>query len=225
MRDLPSLPLALNEMGENDCNMQNELIYRQLDFSSSIEKVKKYGWYWGPISGDAAELLLNGECDGSFLVRDSSDDHYIFSLTFKLDGHVRHVRIEHDQGNFSFGNLTNFKSNTIVDFIENAIEHSRSGRYLFFLHRRPVHGPMRVQLIYPVSRFKRVQSLQHNCRFVILKHVPRELLHQLPVPERIRKYLDTPFYYSEDMADGNSKDQHVIINNAIALGGSVSEEN
>ena len=58
----------------------------------------QYGWYWGPISGDAAELLLNGECDGSFLVRDSSDDHYIFSLTFKLDGHVRHVRIEHDQG-------------------------------------------------------------------------------------------------------------------------------
>ena len=58
----------------------------------------QYGWYWGPISGDAAEKLLNGEPDGSFLVRDSSDDHYIFSLTFKLNGNVRHVRIEHDQG-------------------------------------------------------------------------------------------------------------------------------
>ena len=77
--------------------------------------------------------------------------------------------IFHYLGNFSFGNLTNFKSNTIVDFIENAIEHSRSGRYLFFLHRRPVLGPMRVQLIYPVSRFKRVQSLQHNCRFVLTR--------------------------------------------------------
>jgi hypothetical protein len=32
------------------------------------------------------------------VVRDSSDDHYIFSLTFKLNGTVRHVRIEHDQG-------------------------------------------------------------------------------------------------------------------------------
>ena len=69
-------------------------------------------------------------------------------------------------GNFSFGSLHNFKSNTIVDFIENAVEHSRSGRYLFFLHRRPQRGPMRVQLKFPVSRFKTkdVQSLQHMCR-------------------------------------------------------------
>ena len=55
-------------------------------------------WYWGPISGDAAEQVLSNEPDGSFLVRDSSDDRYIFSLTFKLNGTVRHVRIEHDQG-------------------------------------------------------------------------------------------------------------------------------
>ena len=34
---------------------------------------------------------------------DSSDDHYIFSLSFKLNGGVRHVRIEHDHGNiFSY---------------------------------------------------------------------------------------------------------------------------
>ena len=58
----------------------------------------QYGWYWGPISGEAAERLLSNEPDGSFVVRDSSDDHYIFSLTFKLNGTVRHVRIEHDQG-------------------------------------------------------------------------------------------------------------------------------
>lgn len=72
---------------------------------------------------------------------------------------------------FSFGSLTPFKSNTIVDFIENAVQHSRSGRYLFFLHRRPERGPMRVQLLYPVSRFKEVQSLQHLCRFVTMSQI------------------------------------------------------
>lgn len=56
------------------------------------------GWYWGPISGEAAEKVLANEPDGSFIVRDSSDHHYIFSLTFKLNGFIRHVRIEHDQG-------------------------------------------------------------------------------------------------------------------------------
>jgi len=170
-----------------------------MDFAASIERVKDRGWYWGPLSGEAAERILSGEPDGSFVVRDSSDQHYIFSLTFKLNGFVRHVRIEHDQGNFSFGSFTRFKSTTIVDFIENAVEHSRSGRYLFFLHRRPVLGPMRVQLLHPVSRFKRVQSLQHLCRYVIVKVVRKDHLDQLPVPSRIKSYLNTPFYYSEQV--------------------------
>lgn len=174
-----------------------------IDFATSIEKVKSYGWYWGPISRLASERLLSDKPDGSFIVRDSSADHYIFSLTFKLDNKCSHVRIENHHGNFSFGSLQNFKSNTIVDFIENAVEHSRSGRYLFFLHRRPQRGPMRVQLLNPVSRFKtkEVQSLQHMCRFVILKRVPRDLLYELRLPKRIEKYLDTPYYYSEQVAD------------------------
>ena len=77
-----------------------------LDFAASIERVKDRGWYWGPLSGEAAEKILSGEPDGSFVVRDSSDHHYIFSLTFKLNGFVRHVRIEHDQGK----GLTTFNS-------------------------------------------------------------------------------------------------------------------
>lgn len=62
------------------------------------EKVKDCGWYWGPVSGSAAEKLLCTEPEGSFIVRDSSNENYIFSLSFKLDGSVRHVRIEQDQG-------------------------------------------------------------------------------------------------------------------------------
>lgn len=108
-------------------------------------------------------------------------------------------------GNFSFGSCTKFKSHTIVDFIENAVEHSRSGRYLFFLHRRPVLGPMRVQLLHPVSRFKQVQSLQHTCRFVILKMVRRDLIPTLPLPRRLIDYLSTPHYYSEQLAEQDDR--------------------
>ncbi|XP_013189372.2 uncharacterized protein LOC106133989 isoform X1 [Amyelois transitella] len=171
-----------------------------MDFATSIQKVKDYGWYWGPISVEAAEKILSNEPDGSFIVRDSNDDHYIFTLTFKLNG-LRHVRIEHDQGNFCFGGCTMFKAQTIVEFIENAVETSRSGRYLFFLNLRPVLGPVRVQLLYPVSRFKRVQSLQHMCRFVILKYVRRDLISNLPLPRRLVDYLNATHYYSELLAD------------------------
>uniref|UniRef100_A0A182JMX4 Uncharacterized protein n=1 Tax=Anopheles atroparvus TaxID=41427 RepID=A0A182JMX4_ANOAO len=161
-----------------------------MDFTASIEKVQEFGWYWGPITSEGAEKILSNEPDGSFLVRDSSDDHYIFSLTFKLNGTVRHVRIDQDQGSFSFGSCAKFKSRTIMEFIENAVEHSRSGRYLFFLHRRPEYGPMRVQLTKPVSRFKHVQSLQHICRFVIHKTIKRkDLIQALPLPRRVLDYL------------------------------------
>lgn len=134
-------------------------------------------------------------------------------------------------GNFSFGSCTKFKSHTIIEFIENAVEHSRSGRYLFFLHRRPVLGPMRVQLLHPVSRFKQTQSLQHmcrydfyknllififtyalsfSCRFVILKLVRRDLIPSLPLPRRIIDYLSTKHYYSEQFieSDENSGSNH-----------------
>ncbi|XP_021953294.1 uncharacterized protein LOC110850105 isoform X2 [Folsomia candida] len=171
------------------------------DFTVSIEKVKDCGWYWGPFSSEAAEDLLRGEPDGSFIVRDSSDTHYIFSLTFKLNGLVRHCRIEHEQGNFSFGPLTRFKAATIVDFVEKAVAHSRSGRYLFFLHRRPILGPMRVQLLHPYSRFRHPRSLQHQCRFVILKYVRRDLISSLPLPKPLIEYLNTPYYYFEKQED------------------------
>ncbi|XP_026316209.1 uncharacterized protein LOC113227476 isoform X2 [Hyposmocoma kahamanoa] len=197
-RALPPLPRS-PQAGHSSRRSANEED-NVTDFATSIEKVKDYGWYWGPLSVEAAEKVLSNEPDGSFIVRDSSDDHYIFTLTFKLNG-LRHVRIEHDQGNFCFGGCTMFKAQTIVEFIENAVETSRSGRYLFFLNLRPLLGPVRVQLLYPVSRFKRVQSLQHMCRFVILKNVRRDLIGSLPLPRRLLDYLSANHYYSELLAD------------------------
>lgn len=102
-------------------------------------------------------------------------------------------------------------------------------RYLFFLHRRPEHGPMRVQLTNPVSRFKHIQSLQHMCRyesrfhhllnycfnilfffprFVILKTVVRkDLIGTLPLPRRLLDYLNYKHYYSEQIESDSSQSQ------------------
>lgn len=45
--------------------------------------------------------------------------------------------------------------------------------------------------------------MMHNFffRFVILKLVPRDHVEQLPVPNRIKEYLKTPNYYSENIEE------------------------
>ena len=47
---------------------------------------------------DDAETKLSNKPDGSFLVRDSSDDRYILSLSFRSQGSTHHTRIEHYKG-------------------------------------------------------------------------------------------------------------------------------
>jgi len=89
-----------------------------------------------------------------------------FSQSHHFNRHFNFLTHFLNAGNFSFGSVARFRSQTMVEFIDKAIEHSRSGRFLFFLHRRPTHGPTRVQLLHPVSRFRQVQSLQHLSRYL-----------------------------------------------------------
>jgi len=56
------------------------------------------GWYWGAMGFDEAEARLADKPDGTFLVRDSSDDRYILSLSFRSLGSTHHTRIEHYKG-------------------------------------------------------------------------------------------------------------------------------
>lgn len=163
-----------------------------------MKKLKRMGWYWGSISPEYASRLLENEQDGSFLIRDSSSECYIFSMTLKLDGEVHHARIEHSKGHFSFGRSRKFLCTTIVDFIEQAIEYSHNGNLLFFLHRDPaLEGPVRFRMI-PLSRMKGLSSLKHMCRFAILPYVRKDKINDLSIPKCLRAYLNEPFDHNPE---------------------------
>lgn len=173
------------------------------DFLDSMKQLKDCGWYWGPLSWDEAEIKLLNKPDGSFLVRDSSDERYILSLSFNMNGHVHHTRIEHHKGKFSFWSQPDsLGKSTIKEFIEQCVRNSRNGQFLYFIRPSgPGTPPMPVYLLHPVSRFRQMQSLQHVCRFQILQIVRRDHIDRLPIPTRIKEYLRESQYYVEYLED------------------------
>ncbi|NXI75854.1 SOCS7 protein, partial [Rhipidura dahli] len=144
------------------------------------------GWYWGPMNWEDAEMKLKGKPDGSFLVRDSSDPRYILSLSFRSQGITHHTRMEHYRGTFSLWCHPKFEDRcqSVVEFIKRATMHSKNGKFLYFLRSRvPGLPPTPVQLLYPVSRFSNVKSLQHLCRFRIRQLVRIDHIPELPLPK------------------------------------------
>jgi hypothetical protein len=77
----------INVNSSSEFNMEMTTNQTNLDFAASIEAVKDHGWYWGPLSGEAAEQILSNEPDGSFLVRGNTfcSIHFKDWLMFTVD--------------------------------------------------------------------------------------------------------------------------------------------
>ncbi|XP_054607849.2 suppressor of cytokine signaling 7 isoform X2 [Nothobranchius furzeri] len=170
-------------------------------FTASLRELEKCGWYWGPMNWEDAEMKLKGKPDGSFLVRDSSDPRYILSLSFRSQGVTHHTRMEHYRGTFSLWCHPKFEDrcHSVVEFIERAIMYSKNGKFLYFLRSRvPGLPPTPVQLLHPVSRFSKVKSLQHLCRFCIRQIVRIDHIQELPLPSPLISYLSKFYYYDPE---------------------------
>jgi len=88
--------------------------------------------YWGKMDRYEAETELENKPEGSFLLRDSAQDDYIFSVSFRRYGRSLHARIEeadhmfgfdcHDPGVFRSPSipqlLTHYKDPTSCMFFE-----------------------------------------------------------------------------------------------------------
>lgn len=59
-----------------------------------LEKITSCCYYWGKMDRYEAEKLLEGKAEGTFLLRDSAQDDYLFSVSFRKYGRSLHARIE-----------------------------------------------------------------------------------------------------------------------------------
>uniref|UniRef100_A0A915CPW0 Suppressor of cytokine signaling 5 n=1 Tax=Ditylenchus dipsaci TaxID=166011 RepID=A0A915CPW0_9BILA len=134
-------------------------------------------YYWGRMDRYEAEQLLEGRPEGTFLLRDSAQINYLFSISFRRYKRTLHARIEHLNGMFSF-DITDksvFSAPKITDVVANYKDPSKC---LFF-------EPL---LSIPMCRGFTF-SLQHLCRSTIASHCDYASVADLPLPAQLKKFV------------------------------------
>lgn len=133
--------------------------------------------YWGALDRWEAEELLEGRPEGTFLLRDSAQEHFLFSVSFRRYSRSLHARIE--QGDRRFG----FDVRDPLAYCDASVtgllkHYSEPAGRLFF-------EPL---LSCPLSRTFPF-SLQHLCRSVICSRTTYQGIGRLALPSQLRDYL------------------------------------
>ncbi|XP_070620386.1 suppressor of cytokine signaling 5-like [Erythrolamprus reginae] len=138
--------------------------------------------YWGVMDRYEAESLLEGKPEGTFLLRDSAQEDYLFSVSFRRYGRSLHARIEQWNHNFSFDvhDPSVFHAPTVSGLLEHYKDPSVC---MFFepLLSVPVHRT------FPFG-------LQHLCRAVVTCCTTYDGIGHLPLPRALKEYLKEYHY-------------------------------
>lgn len=160
--------------------------------AQELKDLSDFSWYWGPMSSKEADQELEGQPDGSFLVRDSANSRHLLSVSFRSKGSCCHTRIQCRNKKFS---LTNDEGkDSVIELLQQAMAKSKEG-VLFYSRRKVVQDVWYpVRLLYPVSRMTKVPSLQFLCRFVIRRNIRCDKLNELPLPKPVIAFLDGNYF-------------------------------
>jgi len=140
-------------------------------------------FYWGKMDRYEAEALLEGRPEGSFLLRDSAQDEYLFSVSFRRYGRSLHARIEEQNHKFSFDchDPGVFMSANIPSLMEH---YKDPASCMFF-------EPMLCQAVNRKSPF----SLQFLARATICDTLKSySTVDQLELPKSLKAYLKEYHY-------------------------------
>ncbi|XP_054743208.1 uncharacterized protein LOC129247873 [Anastrepha obliqua] len=162
------------------------IVHSQVDFVHylvpDLERIFNSSFYWGKMDRYEAERLLEGKPEGTFLLRDSAQEEYLFSVTFRKYGRSLHARIEQSGHKFSFDchDPAVFSTSTVTGLLEH---YKDPGSVMFF-------EPM---LTVPFHRGT-VFSLQQLARAAIVSHNTYDGIAKLELPARLKAYLKEYHY-------------------------------
>ncbi|KRY10781.1 Suppressor of cytokine signaling 5 [Trichinella patagoniensis] len=144
--------------------------------------ITQASYYWGAIDRYEAERLLENEPEGTFLLRDSVQSDYLFSVSFRRYQRTLHARIEQFNHRFSFDSSDDsvFKASTVTELIEH---YKDEDNCLFY----------EPHLSLPLRR-KSVFSLKQLSRAVVCNSIRFEDITTLDIPTVLKNYLSEYHY-------------------------------
>uniref|UniRef100_A0A158R5D8 Suppressor of cytokine signaling 5 n=1 Tax=Syphacia muris TaxID=451379 RepID=A0A158R5D8_9BILA len=162
------------------------VVYTSVDYTNclvpALDKILAASYYWGVMDRYEAEKLLEDKPEGTFLLRDSAQTEYLFSVSFRRYKRTLHARIEQKNHCFSFdfSDRTLHSTTTITDLIA---YYNDPSRCLFF----------EPQLTIPLPR-NYVFSLQNLCRARISSLTTYDGVDKLNLPPLLKSYIREYFY-------------------------------
>lgn len=161
-------------------------IHTQIDYIHCLVpdllQITNLPCYWGVMDRYEAETLLEGKPEGTFLLRDSAQEDYLFSVSFRRYGRSLHARIEQWNHNFSFDvhDPSVFHAPTVTGLLEH---YKDPNSCMFFepLLSNPIH---RTQPF----------TLQHICRAATSSCTTYDGINMLPIPNALKKHLKEYHY-------------------------------
>lgn len=147
-----------------------------------LEKITACCYYWGKMDRYEAEKLLDNKPEGTFLLRDSAQDEFLFSVSFRKYGRSLHARIEQWNQKFSFD--SHDPSVYTASTVTGLVEHYKDPTSVMFFE------PM---LTSPLHR-NYVFSLQQLCRAAIVSHTTYDGINELCLPATMKSYLKEYHY-------------------------------
>ena len=163
--------------------------------NATVRRLQISGWYFEELSRQQAKAKLKHAPVGSFLVRNSSDPRYIFSLTVKSSRGTTSVRIVYQKGNFILDCEDSLQQQMprfdcvvkLVEFYIKLTETDKKNQSVCVWLEPSGRRDVPVKLSQPV--LERVPSLKHACRLSIAKHTAEQQIHRLPLPTLLKDYL------------------------------------
>ncbi|XP_020314978.1 suppressor of cytokine signaling 2 [Oncorhynchus kisutch] len=193
---------SLNAVWLKDSELEPRRIESREDaarLQRAMSHLQESGWYWGLLTAAQAKQVLIDAPEGTFLLRDSSYQGYLLTLSVKTSLGPTHLRIEYATGMFGFDSvivarprLRRFEG--AVDLVQHyaltykhlATQNDTGGGNPSV----PTEKTLQLKLTRPLHKVS--PSLQHLCRITINEH---SRCHQdLPLPRRLRDFLlEYPF--------------------------------